>query len=66
MELFGESDKRSEYISLTGKDSRSKRKVHYSNIESIKKIGIVWDASNNEEFSILSKFFHKMNEKILS
>ncbi len=63
MELFGEFRQKIGVYILNRKGSRSKRKVHYSNIESIKRIGIVWDAANNEEFSILSKFYHKMNEK---
>jgi len=63
MELFGEIRQKIGIWILERKGSRSKRKVSYSNIESIKKIGIVWDASNNEEFGILSRFFYKMNEK---
>lgn len=63
MELLGEFRQKVGIYILERKGSRSKRKVHYSNIESIKKIGIVWDASNNEEFSILTKFHNKMNEK---
>ncbi len=63
MELLGEFRQKVGIYILERKGSRSKRKVHYSNIESIKKIGIVWDASNNEEFSILTKFHNRMNEK---
>ncbi|HBE43008.1 MAG TPA: hypothetical protein DDW27_17750 [Bacteroidales bacterium] len=63
MELFGEFRQKMGIYILDRKGARSKRKVQYTNIESIKKIGIVWDASNNEEFSILSKFHHKMNDK---
>ncbi len=40
-----------------------KRKVYYSNIKHIKKIGIVWDASKTEDFSSLSKFHQKMHER---
>jgi len=63
MELLGEFRQKMGIYILDRKGSRSKRKVHYSNIESIKKIGIVWDASNNEEFSTLTKFHHKMNDR---
>jgi len=63
MELLGEFRQKVGIYILERKGSRSKRKVQYSNIESIKKIGIVWDASNNEEFSSLTKFHYKMNEK---
>ncbi len=63
MELLGEFRQKVGIYILERKGSRSKRKVHYSNIESIRKIGIVWDASNNEEFSFLTKFHNKMNEK---
>ncbi|MBP1666547.1 MAG: hypothetical protein H6Q23_1407, partial [Bacteroidetes bacterium] len=63
MELLGEFRQKVGIYILERKGSRSKRKVHYSNIESIKKIGIVWDASNNEEFSFLTKFHNKMSEK---
>lgn len=63
MELFGEFRQKVGVYILDRKGSRSKRKVQYSNIESIKKIGIVWDATNNHEFSILSKFYQKMNDK---
>jgi hypothetical protein len=63
MELFVElRGKIGKYI-LERKATRNKRKVHYTNIESIKKIGIVWDSTKNEDFSILSKFHQKMNEK---
>lgn len=63
MELFGEIRQKTGIWILERKGSRTKRNVQYSNIESIKKIGIVWDASNSEEFGILSKFYYKMNEK---
>jgi len=42
---------------------RTKRKVFYSNISLVKKIGIVWDASSPEDFPSLSRFHLKMNEK---
>ena len=63
MELFAELRQKIGIWILERKGARTKRKVYYSNFESIKKIGIVWDASNSEEFGILSKFYYKMNEK---
>jgi len=41
----------------------TKREVIYSNINLIKNIGIVWDASNAEEFAALSRFHQKMNDR---
>ncbi|NLA49064.1 MAG: hypothetical protein GX876_06325, partial [Bacteroidales bacterium] len=63
MILLGEFRQKVGIYILDRKGSRSRRKIYYSNIESVKKIGIVWDASNNEEFTILSKFHRQMNEK---
>jgi hypothetical protein len=48
---------------LTKKISRTKRKVHYSNINHVKSIGIVWDASKPEDFASLSRFHQKMLER---
>jgi hypothetical protein len=45
---------------LAGKYARIKRKIHYTNFQSIKSIGIVWDASRPEEFLLLSRLHHKM------
>jgi len=42
---------------------KTKRKVTYGGIHLIKKIGIVWDASKTGEFSGLSKFHQKMQER---
>lgn len=48
---------------LDKKAQKIKRKVFYSNISLVKKIGIVWDASQVNDFVCLSKFYQKMNEK---
>ncbi|HEX2969213.1 MAG TPA: hypothetical protein VHO46_08900 [Bacteroidales bacterium] len=48
---------------LRKKVEKIKRKVCYSNIEFVKKIGIVWDASQVDDFAYLSKFCQTMNEK---
>ena len=42
---------------------KTKRKVSYGGIHLIKNIGIVWDASKTGEFSNLSKFHQKMQER---
>jgi hypothetical protein len=42
---------------------KAKRKVGYSNIGMVSKIGIVWDASDPGDFVHLSRFCHKMNER---
>lgn len=47
---------------LHNKVRRTKRKALYNNIELVKNIGIVWDASSTEEFPYLSKFHQKMAE----
>lgn len=39
------------------------RKVCYSNINQVRKVGIVWDASHVSDFVFLSKFCQKMNER---
>jgi len=49
-------------IILKNKLAHSKRKVRYSNMNQVKNIGIVWDASKTEEFASLSKFYKKMHE----
>ena len=47
---------------LKNKLAHTKRKVQYSNMSQVKKIGIVWDASRTDEFASLSKFYQKMHE----
>jgi hypothetical protein len=48
---------------LTKKMARAKRKAYFSTLKKVKTIGIVWDASNTEDFICLSRFFQKMHEK---
>ncbi len=62
MELFKGLRIRIGNAILHNKISRSKRKTSYNNIELVKNIGIVWDASSTEEFPCLSKFHQKMAE----
>jgi len=48
---------------LRKKISRTRRKIAYSDISSIRKIGIVWDASQTADFVSLSRFHQKMLER---
>ena len=63
MELFRNVRLKIGQSILAKKIARTKRKVYYSNISSVKKIGIVWDASKTEEFACLSRFHQKMQER---
>ena len=63
MELFKKTRLKIGKALLVKKRARTKRKVHYSNISEVKKIGIVWDASKAQEFTSLSRFYQKMSEK---
>ena len=47
---------------LSGRIARIVRKPSYINFYLIKSIGIVWDASKTEDFTILSRFYQKMTE----
>ena len=47
---------------LRNKIAGTKRKTSYSNIDQVRNIGILWDASKIEEFACLSRFYQKMNE----
>lgn len=42
---------------------KARRKVSYPGMSQIKKIGIIWDASKTGEFSSLSKFHQRMQER---
>jgi hypothetical protein len=42
---------------------RTKRTRFKSNISKARTIGVVWDASNHEEYTILSRFHQKMHER---
>lgn len=48
---------------LARKMATTKRLPNYSNFSLVKKIGIVWDASNTDEFPCLSRFYQKMHER---
>ncbi len=63
MELFREFRLKIGNSILSKKVEKVRRKVYYTNISRIKSIGIVWDASNPEDFGSLSRFHQKMNER---
>ncbi|MEI6048119.1 MAG: hypothetical protein WCS03_04410 [Bacteroidota bacterium] len=63
MELFKNVRLKISKVFLRRKMATTKRKLYYSNLGQVKKIGIVWDASNTGEFSCLSRFYQKMHER---
>lgn len=63
MELFRNIRLKIGNAILRNKMAHSKRKTHYSNINLVKNIGIVWDASKTNDFPNLSKFHQKMNDE---
>jgi len=62
MELFRNIRLKIGDIILKNRIARTKRKAHYLNIDEVRNIGIVWDASKIDDFTCLSKFFLKMHE----
>jgi hypothetical protein len=63
MELFRNTRLKIGRSVLNKKLARVSRKLSYSGFDAVKKIGIVWDASNTSEFAALSRFCQKMNER---
>lgn len=63
MELFKNTRLKIGNFILAKRIEKIKRRVFYSDINGVKNIGIVWDASNPEEFVPLSKFYQKMLER---
>jgi len=63
MELFKKTRLKIGKALLLKKAASTKRKVHYTKISEVKKIGIAWDASKSHEFVSLSRFHQKMSEK---
>jgi hypothetical protein len=63
MELFQNIRIRIGKAILTKKIALKKRKISFSTFSLVKKIGIVWDASNAHEFNCLSRFCQKMHER---
>jgi len=48
---------------LQNKTTKNKRRMVYKNFNLVKSIGIVWNASNEEEFQALAKFHQQMQER---
>jgi len=63
MELLKDTRVRIGNSILSKKRERLKRKTFYSNINQIKTIGIVWDASKTSDFPSLSRFYQKMHDR---
>jgi hypothetical protein len=63
MELFKNIRLKMGTALLAKKMASTKRHLDYSNFSLVKKIGIVWDATNTEEFSALTRFIQKMHER---
>jgi hypothetical protein len=63
MEFFKNSRQKIGNAILKKRASRSQRKMLYTNFRNVKNIGIVWDASKEEEFQPLARFHQKMLEK---
>jgi hypothetical protein len=62
MELFKEIRLKIGDAILKNKIAGAKRKRHYSKLNQVKNIGIVWDASKIDDFACLSRFCQKMHE----
>ena len=63
MELFQNTRLKIGKAILTKKMTAKKRKINFSAFSLVKKIGIVWDATNTHEFLSLSRFYLKMHER---
>lgn len=63
MEFFKNLRVKTGMAMLSGKAARLHRKPAFINLENVRTIGIVWDASNIDDFRIISKFYQKMQEK---
>ena len=48
---------------LSKRLASSKRTLNYSSFSIVKTIGIVWDATKTEDYTILSRFSQKMHER---
>ena len=63
MELFKKKRLKIGAIILQKKAKKNKRRMGYKNFNLAKSIGIVWNASNSEEFQTLTKFHQQMQER---
>jgi len=60
MKLFRRLRLRAGKAIMAGKLSKIRRKPFYVDFNSIKSIGLVWDATRQEDFQILNKFHQRM------
>ena len=63
MELFENIRLKIGRAILSKKASSTRRNKFYSSISIVRKIGIIWDASNASEFKVLTKFHQKMHQR---
>ncbi len=63
MELFRNTRLKIGRLILSKRMARTRRSIFYSRLDMVRSIGIVWDASNPDEFPLLARFCQKMNEK---
>jgi hypothetical protein len=63
MELFRDTRIKIGDSILSKRRVRLKRNFFYSNINQVKTIGIVWDASKTSDFPSLSRFYQKMHDR---
>jgi hypothetical protein len=63
MKLFGKFRLSIGSRALRKKIDNNRRTVSYSNINNVKNIGIVWDASDPKEFKNISAFHSKMGQR---
>jgi hypothetical protein len=63
MELFRNTRLKIGERILAKKVANTKRKVYYSDIAGVRRIGVVWDATNTSDFVHLSGFHQKMQKR---
>jgi len=63
MDLFRNIRLRIGNAILRKRVSRTNRKMEYRNFMDVRSIGVVWNASNNEDFHALARFHQKMQER---
>jgi hypothetical protein len=63
MKLFGKFRLNMGNRLLRKKIDTNRRTVSYSNIDNVRNIGVVWDASDPKEFKNISAFYTKMGQR---
>ena len=63
MELFRNTRLRIGKALLAKKVAKAKRRVFFSNMNMVKTIGIIWDASRPQDFLSLKNFYQKMHDR---